>query len=263
MKHKRPRAAGPSTSETRNKQYSFEDVARLICKGRDPTECLAGHFRIWAWPMEVFPNVKQKPPLKRKPMIDALTALASAADVILGSLHDSRQMDFVMASKHGPFDRVALIQQLWDLKRRCGDSLVLPMLASADGAAKPGPGFASPERNNLRVYCASVILLAWRTLHGSYPGSRNPWAREAAEALFRLASAPAGRPDLQPEGSKAKDPLSAWRRPFEVARANEPILGQSREFYLSHLRLALARDELSKGQDRPGPPGEGGPNSSI
>ena len=34
------------------------------------------------------------------------------------------------------------------------------------------------------LFSAGAILLAWRVLHGAYPGSRNPVAAEAAEAFF-------------------------------------------------------------------------------
>jgi hypothetical protein len=252
------------------KQYSFQDVARLVSKGKDPTDGLALHFRYWAWPMEAFPNVEPTPPIKRRAMIDALTALNSAADTILGGLHDGQQMAFVMAPKFEQFDRIALHSQLLDLKRRCIDSINSPALSSAKGGGKPGPGSAS--QTTLRKYCASVILLAWQTLHGEYPGSRNPSAAEAAEAFFRLASAPAGKPEmqLQPKirrrsrvqkgrrqsiaavSSNPNNPLNAWRRHFELARSDQPILGVSQGVYLNHLCRALGIDELLHGQDIPG-----------
>jgi len=185
----------------RGKQYTFEDVARLVCKGADPPEGLVRHLRFWARPMEGFPKIELEPPLGRKQMVDALKELSSAADVILGSL--ARQpMEFVMAPKYPPFDRILLIDLLWDLKRRCHDSIFSPPLASAKGGVKRGPGhIAHPDGTNPMLFCAGAILLAWRVLHGAYPGSRNPFAAEAAEAMFRLATGPAGKADSQPKRS--------------------------------------------------------------
>jgi hypothetical protein len=81
------------------KQYTFEDVARLVCKGADPTDGLVHHFRFWAWPMAGFPKIEQKPRLTRGPMVEALNVLRSAADIILGGLADSQQMTLVMDAK--------------------------------------------------------------------------------------------------------------------------------------------------------------------
>ena len=231
----------------RGKQYTFEDVARFVCKGADPPEGLVRHLRSWARPMEGFPNIEQEPPLGRKQMVDALKDLSAAADVILGGLA-GQPMKFVMAPRYPPFDRILLIDLLWDLKRRCHDSVFSPPLSSAKGGVKRGPGpIAHPDGTNLMVFCAGAILLAWRVLHGAYPGSRNP---VAAEALFRLATGPPGKADSQSKrASRGKNPLTAWRGPFEVARAKEPILGPLHDIYLRNLRHALGMDEPQPGGD--------------
>jgi hypothetical protein len=228
--------------------HTFEEVARLVCKGTKPAEGLAGHFRFWAWPMEgVVPEIPRQPTLTRKQAVSALGALKAAADVIVAGLTSGPLMAFVMGEKYDLFDRVTLLKLLSELSRRCEDSATSEPLTSADGRVRRGPGaIASPHKADPRTYCASVILLAWREIHGSYPGSRNPSATQAAEAFFCLASAPAGQPQLQRRNrSKKGDPLTAWRRPFENARANEPVLGALQGIYLRHLRAALGLDEPS------------------
>jgi hypothetical protein len=154
-------------------------------------------------------------------------------------------MKFVMAPKYPPFDRILLINLLWDLKRRCHDSVFSPPLSSAKGGVKRGPGhIAHPDEANPMLFCAGAILLVWRVLHGTYPGSRNPVASEAAEALFRLATGPAGKAGSQNKrSSRGENPLTAWRRPFEVAKAKEPILGPLHDIYLRNLRHAHSMDE--------------------
>ena len=228
----------------RGKQYTFEDVARLVCKGADPPEGLVRHFRSWARPLEGLPKIEQEPPLARKQMVDALKDLSGAADVILRGL-TGQPMKFVMAPKYRPFDRILLIDLLWDLKRRCHDSVFSPPLSSAKGGVKRGPGpIAHPDVTNPMLFCAGAILLAWRVRHGAYPGSRNPGAAEAAEALFHLMTGPAGKAESQHERAISGDnPLTAWRSPFEVARAKEPILGPLHDIYLRNLRHALGLAE--------------------
>ncbi len=228
----------------RGKQYTFGDVARLVCKGADPPEGLVRHLRSWARPLEGFPKIEREPPLGRKQMVDALKDLSAAADVILRGLA-GQPMNFVMAPKYHPFDRILLIKLLWDLKRRCHDSVFSPPLSSAKGGVKRGPGsIAHPDGTSPMLFCAGAILLTWRVLHGAYPGSRNPVAAEAAEALFRLATGPAGKAESQHKrSSRGENPLTAWRRPFEVARAKELILGPLHDIYLRNLRHALGMDE--------------------
>ena len=107
---------------TRGKQYTFEDVARLVCKGGEPPERLVGHLRFWARPMEGYPAIERKPQLGRKEMVDALKKLSAAADVILEGLV-GQQTSFVMNPKNPSFDRVSLVRLLLDLKSRCRESV--------------------------------------------------------------------------------------------------------------------------------------------
>jgi hypothetical protein len=230
----------------RDKEYTFEDVARFVCKGADPGEGLVRYIRRWTWPMEGFPVIEQKPQLTRKQMVKALTALISAANTILGGLSDGQQMGFVMTAK-SPFDRVALMHLLHDLRHRCNDAIASPALSSAKGDVKSGPGsVATPDRTDPKMFCARMVLLTWRALHGAYPGSRNPHAAQAAEALFHLAIAPPGRSPLQRKRPSVGNPLNGWRRTFEVARANEPIFGPLHDIILNRLHHALASDKASK-----------------
>ena len=137
----------------RGKQYTFEDVARLVCKGADPPEGLVRHFRSWARPLEGLPKIEQEPPLARKQMVDALKDLSGAADVILRGL-TGQPMKFVMAPKYRPFDRILLIDLLWDLKRRCHDFCFLSAAFFSEGRceARSGPHCAS------RCYKSDVVL---------------------------------------------------------------------------------------------------------
>jgi hypothetical protein len=255
---------GPNDEVARGKLYTFDDVARLVCKGADPPTGLALHFRKWARPPEGIPNFPRSPAMSRREMVEAMKKIDGAADVILGGLC-GQPAGFLMAPKHPNFDRLALINLLVDLKGRCQDAIATPPLASAKGGVKRGPGdTAHPDGTGPLTACAGAILLAWQEIHRTLPGSRNPHACEAAEALFQLTSdlVEGGAPRVS-RPSRGNNPLTSWRRPFEAARAQSPILGVSHDIYLLCLRGALAGD-LTLNEEPAGasPPDGGGPSSA-
>jgi hypothetical protein len=225
--------------------YTFEDVAKFLCQGAQPNQKLAQHFRSWARPMEDFPQVPVTPPMTRKEVVEALKVLDAAVKTILASLTNGQQMHFVMSREFPPFDRVAMIRLLSDLRERCQVGINSPMLSS-EGKVKSGPESYPGHGADPRLFCASAILLAWEVVHGKYPGARNSWATKAAEALFHLVE-PRRPPRRKTKKGKAKDddPLNAWRRPFEEVRAQEPLLGGLHDSYVESVRSAIAEDEPS------------------
>jgi hypothetical protein len=239
---------GPRAETPHDKLYTFDDVARLVCKGADPPAGLALHFRRWARPLEGLPNFPRPSWMSRREMVGALKKVSGAADVILGSL-TSHPASFLMAPKYAVFDRLTLIELLRDLKGRCWDAIATPPLASAKGGVKRGAGDAARiDGKNLQTLCAGAILLAWQEIHGELPGSRNPHACEAARALFQLATDPiAGGEPRVARPRRGKNPLTSWRRPFEAALADSPILGISHDIYLLHLRTALEPPAVIEG----------------
>jgi hypothetical protein len=224
--------------------YTFEDVAKFLCRGAQPNQKLAQHFRRWARPMEDFPQVPVRPPMTRKAVVEALRALDAAAITILASL-TGQQMHFVMSPEFPPFDRGAMIRLLTDLRERCQVGINSPTLSS-EGRVKSGPESYPGHGADPRLFCASAILLAWQVVHGDYPGSPNPWATKAAEALFHLVE-PRRPPRRKTKEDTAKDhdPLNAWRRPFEEVRKQEPLLGRLHDWYVESVRSAIAEDVLS------------------
>jgi hypothetical protein len=253
----------PKAEIARDKLYTFDDVARLVCKGADPPAGLALHFRRWARPLEGFPNFPRPSSMSRREMVEALKKVGGAADVILGGL-TGPPASFLMAPKYALFDRVTLIKLLLDLKGRCWDAIVTPPLASEKGDVKRGAGdTARPDGKSRQAACAGAILLAWQEIHGTLPGSLNPNACEAARALFQLTSDPieGGEPRVA-RPRRGKNPLTSWRRPFEAARAGSPILGLSHDVYLLHLRVALERPAVNEGLRGESPPEGGGANSA-
>jgi hypothetical protein len=224
--------------------YTFEDVATYLCKGALPNQKLAQHFRRWARPMEDYPQVPLTPPMTRKEVVEALKALDAASNMILAALLNGQLMHFVSAQSPG-FDRLAIIRLLSDLRIRCQVSISSPTL-TLKGRVKSGPETYPGHGADARLFCASAILLAWQVVHGKYPGSRNPWATKAAEALFHLVE-PRRPPRRKTKEDTAKDhdPLNAWRRPFKEVRKQEPLLGGLHDWYVQSVRSAIAEDEPS------------------
>jgi hypothetical protein len=227
--------------------YTFEDVALCLCKGVPPNKKLVQHFRRWARPMEGYPKIAQTPPMTRKKVVRALKGLDEAAHTILTGLTNGQQMHFVMSPEFPPFDRVAMIRLLTDFRERCQVAIGSPTLTSK-GRVKPGPETYPGHGANPRLFCASAVLLAWQVVYGKYPGPRNPWATKAAEALFYLVQ-PRRPPrrTTKDDVAKDRDPLTAWRVPFEEAGKQEPLLGGLHDSYVESVRSAIA-DDVSSGE---------------
>ena len=222
--------------------YTFEDVARFLCKGAPPNQKLAQHFRRWARPMEDYPQIPRTPPMTRKKVVEALKALDAASNMILAGLLNVQPMHFVMSAQFPVFDRLAMIRLLSDLRMRCQVSISSPTLSSK-GRVKSGPETYPGYGADPRLFCASAILLAWQVVHRKYPGARNPWATKAAEALFHLVEPKrAPRRKTKKNTAEAPDPLSAWRRPFKEVRRQEPLLGALHDWYVQSVHSALAED---------------------
>jgi hypothetical protein len=227
--------------------YTFEDVALCLCKGVPPNKKLVQHFRRWARPMEGYPKIAQTPPMTRKKVVRALKGLDEAAHTILTGLTNGQQMHFVMSPEFPPFDRVAMIRLLTDFRERCQVAIGSPTLTSK-GRVKPGPETYPGHGANPRLFCASAVLLAWQVVYGKYPGPRNPWATKAAEALFYLVQ-PRRPPrrTTKDDVAKDRDPLTAWRVPFEEAGKQEPLLGGLHDSYVDSVHFAIA-DDVSSGE---------------
>ena len=240
---KRRRGEAPETGGP----YTFEDVAKFLCRGAQPNQKLVQHFGRWARPMEDYPQVPLTPPMSRKEVVEALKVLDEAANTLLAALLNGQQTHFVMSAEFPPFDRMAMIRLLTDLRGRCRVSINSPMLSSK-GRVKSGPETYPGYGADPRLFCASAILLAWRVVHGDYPGASNPWATKAAEALFHLVE-PRRPPRRRTKKSKKKDhdPLNAWRRPFKEVRKRQPLLGGLHDWYVESVRSAIA-DDLSSGE---------------
>jgi hypothetical protein len=250
-----PKASTDQKSATAPKKaYSFDDVARLVCKGKDPPEKLAEHFRRYGRPLDSLPleyrnhpALKNRRQMSRREVVDSLKEIGGAVEVIVKGL-TSDVAGFIFAEKFPYHDRVATIRLLMDLRNRCQESISTPPLASPKGGVKRGPGdVARPAGLSIHVIAASMILLAWKEIHRRPAGAINPHARAAAEALYQLITDPVdGAEPSQRPPKRGADSLASWRRHFRIAKSHNPMLGVSHDIYVQSARNALAP---TKGDD--------------
>ena len=93
-----PEATGGPTAEAAcEKLYTFDDVARLVCKGADPPTGLALHFRRWARPLAESPNFPRRPVMSRREMVEALKKIYGA-----DRRHPGRSLRPASEFSHGP-----------------------------------------------------------------------------------------------------------------------------------------------------------------
>ncbi len=120
---------------------------------------------------------------------------------------------------------------------------------TADGTAPRGRGRVGPEgATHPKVMVAGMIALAWEDVRGRRPGPRNTGACEAADLLWRYTTGLIEkarldkRLSLNEEAARGNDRLTQWRRHFEAALAEAPILGSNHKEYMRHLREARAQE---------------------
>ena len=246
------------TSKMQDDAPTFEEIARLIAKEEDDVEWLADGLRYWVWPQERWPAGAEKLGGSRLGMFADMArirwprarlvkvlkeTLPSAVDTIRDSLSDWALMSILgdsLGPGFGPLNRVALGNLLFELRRRCGEAARLSEFVSADGTARPGRTKAlAPGQVDEKVACASAVVVAWRCARGKPLGPRVKQASQAAELLFALGMAPAGRFDLvERRRGWGENPLNAWRPYFEEACVPVPGLNHLNEMLLQLLKSA-------------------------
>ena len=157
-----------------------------------------------------------------------------------------------------------LVPMLSGVQSRALSALQSPSLMTADGTAPRGRGRVGPEgATHPKVMVAGMIALAWEDIRGRRPGPRNAGACEAADLLWRYTTGLLEkvrldkRLGLNEEAARGNDRLTRWRRHFEAALAEVPILGSNHKEYMRHLREARAQearireDQAARPAERP------------
>ena len=260
------------TSESRDEAPTFEKVARLIAEEERDVEWLADGLRGWIWPQERYPPAARKyghglglfadiarVRWSRAKLLKALTkTLPSAADTLTGLMADWALFGFLTDERLGAgFDhqqRTALANLVHEIRRRCRQASQFPELVSEGGKPKAGRNkVLAPGQIDEKVACASAVAAAWKFTRGTPPGPRVRRAAQAADFLFDLGMAPAGRFDLVKRRRVwGDDPLHAWPPYFKAALAPNPVIDRMNEMlFLPALKIARDHHARVSCTDRP------------
>jgi hypothetical protein len=224
------------------------DVARAVAGG-EPPQWLVNHFRHWA-PLIMVRRSLAAMAFTRTDARERLTNIDRAAEIIISTVAHAPSRELLERTDLGAIPEAdALVPALRGLQSRALSARQSPGLMTADGTAPRGRGRVRPGgATHPKVIVAGMIALAWEDVRGRRPGPRNTGACEAADLLWRFSTVlmEKGRLDkrlgLNEEAARGNDRLTQWRRHFEAALAETPILGSNHKEYMRHLREARARE---------------------
>jgi hypothetical protein len=260
-------------SESRDEAPTFEKVARLIAEEEGDVDWLADGLRGWIWPQERYPASARKYGhglgmfadivrtrwSRAKVLKELKETLPRAADTLTDLMSDWGLFGFLTDERLGPgFDhheRIVLGNLLHEIRRRCHQISRFPELVAPDGKPKAGRNkLLALGQINEKVACASTVAAAWKFTRGKSLGPQVRRAAEAADLLFELGMAPAGRFDLvEKRRGWGKDPLNAWPPYFRAALAPNPLIDRVNKMQFIPM-LKFARDRHADGLgDRPSP----------
>ena len=236
--------AKPKPSEA----LTERDVARAVAGG-EPPEWLVVHFRHWAPAIMVQRSIAAMA-FTRADARERLTNIDRAAEILISAVAYAPSRELLERTDLSAIPEAGeLVLALRGVQRRALSALQSPGLMTADGTAPRGRGRVGPERaTRPKVMVAGMIALAWEDVRGRRPGPRNTGACEAADFLWRYTTGIIEkarldkRLDLNEEAARGNDRLTQWRRHFEAALAEAPILGANHTAYMRHLREARAQE---------------------
>jgi hypothetical protein len=231
-----------------NELREFEDAARLIAVNKSDVGWLSYGLLFWIWPQERRPAAARGKngsglgmfadfARMRRGRAEVLRALTKTLPRAAKKLEDLtsdwtlRQflVDDALGPGFGPLDHVSLITLLREICRRGMEASRSPDLVAPSGKAKAGRNRAlAPGQVDEKVACAATVMVAWKIVRGGEtPGPQTRGAAEAAQILFALGSAPAGRYDMvRPRRKWGGDPIKTWRPYFKAAALPSPALAR-------------------------------------
>jgi hypothetical protein len=227
------------------------DVARAVA-GREPPEWLVDHFRHWAPTIMIQRSIGAMA-FTRTDARERLTNIDRAAEILISAVAYAPSRELLERTDLGAIPGAdELVPALRGVQSRALSALQSPSLMTADGTAPRGRGRVGPERaTHPKVVVAGMIALAWEDIRGRRPGPRNTGACKAADLLWRYTTGIIEkvrldkRLSLNEEAARGNNRLTQWRRHFEAALAEAPILGSNHKEYMRHLREARAQDKDS------------------
>ena len=182
---------------------------------------------------------------------ERLTNIDRAAEILISAVAYAPSRELLERTDLGAIPQAdELVPALRGVQARALRALQSPSLVTADGTAPRGRGRVGSDgaATHPKVMVAGMIALAWEDVRGRRPGPRNTSACEAADLLWRFTTVimERGRLDkrlgLKEAAARGDDRLTQWRRHFEAALAETPILGSNHKEYMRHLREARAQE---------------------
>ncbi len=227
---------------------TVRDVARAVAGG-EPPEWLVIHFRHWAPAIMIQRSIAAMA-FTRADARERLTNIDRAAEILISAVAYAPSRELLERTDLGAIPEAGeLVLALRGVQSRALSALELPGLMTADATAPRGRGRVRPEgATHPKVMVAGMIALAWEDIRGRRPGPRNAGACEAADLLWRYTTGIIEkvrldkRLGLNEQAARGNDRLTQWRRHFEAALAEAPILGSNHKEYMRHLREARAQE---------------------
>jgi hypothetical protein len=249
--------AKPKVSEA----LTERDVARAVAGG-EPPEWLVRHFRHWAPGIMTQRSIAAMA-FTRTDARKWLTNIDRAAEILISAVAYAPSRELLERTDLGAVPEAdELVLALRGVQNRALSALQSPGLMTADGTTPKGRGRVRPEgATRPKVMVAGMIALAWEDIRGRRPGPRNTGACEAADLLWRYTTGLLEkvrldkRLSLNEEAARGNDRLTQWRRHFEAALAEAPILGSNHKEFMRHLRESRAQETRIR-EDRAARPAE-------
>ena len=224
------------------------DVARAVA-GDEPPEWLVDHFHHWA-PTIMLERSIAAMAFTRTDARRWLTNVERAAEILISAVTYAPSRELLERTGMGAIPEIGeLVLALRGVQSRALSTLESPALMTSDGTAPRGRGRVGPGgATHPKVVVAGMIILAWEDIRGRPPGPRNSEACEAADLFWRYITdilwklGLDKRLGLNEEAARGTTRLTQWRRHFEAALAEEPILGSNHKEYMRHLREASAQE---------------------
>jgi hypothetical protein len=216
------------------------DVARLVAGG-EPPQALVAHYEIWAVTLAA-QRIISGQALKRSEARAVFDNVARAAARLAAPLSLCQITDLLGDPALGAFPEIdEFYLLLRTLVIRAIAASRAPALVNEDGSTRSGRGRVNhPDAIKPKTMAPRMILHGFEIVRGRLPGSRNVQVLEAADTLWRLSTHEF--PDivrLEDGPRRGEDPTSGWRRHFDNARAENPILAEFHDDFIGQLHTRL------------------------
>jgi hypothetical protein len=208
----------------------FADIAKLIAPENMPF-WLPAHLEWWSQGVRYDRIVDDLHPSTLQAR-ERLGAIAAAATLIERELESPIIKALLLAAN--PWSTLNVSR--WEMKQLASvaeTARASPLLTSADGKTKRGPGKPKvPDIFDARTLCAARIVEMWRFFRKEVPGIGNLEAAAAAQAYWLACG---GKSDGY------GDPLNGWYDYFKIVRENSGSPGLKQLIWFRDLQQAKRR----------------------